>query len=208
MVRSIAIFSTALVAAVGCTRTTVSTAGGELGAAVPVNARRLPVGTELVVRTNDKLGGSANHVGDRFATTVTEPVIARNGAVVIPEGAMVFGRITGLHNAPSVGSESVIRLDFDRLRMNGRDYPFDAVVDEVKAPAVREETLKKAGIGALAGAGLGAIITGGHLQGLLTGGILGAAAGTVVSLGTDARRAELPEGTRMRLRSTRSVTFR
>jgi outer membrane lipoprotein SlyB len=77
----------------------------------------------------------------------------------------------------------------------------------VRPPALKNETLEKAGIGAVAGAALGAIISGAALDKILLGGALGAAAGTVISLGTD-REPELPEGTRMVLRTTRSVALR
>jgi hypothetical protein len=196
----------AAVAVGACARTKVQTAGGELATAVPPNAHTLSAGTMIEVKTNAKLGKD-NKVGDAFSARVDDAVIARNGQTVIPEGAMVYGHITGLRNAPKTGEASVIRLDFDRIAFNQHTYPFDATVTEVKPPSLSNETLKKAGIGAAAGAALGAIISGGDLDKLLIGGALGAAAGTVISLGTD-REPELPAGTKLHLRTSRTVALR
>ena len=138
---------------------------------------------------------------------MTDNLVAQNGQVAVPEGAMVYGHITGLKDAPHAGDPSVIKVDFDRIVVNGRSRSFNASVTKVEPPSLSNETLKKAGIGAAAGAVLGAIVTGGEFGGIATGGAIGAAAGTVISLGTD-REPELPEGTRMTLRTQQAVTLR
>lgn len=191
----------------GCARTKVSSAGGDVGTAIPATAASLPVGTELSVRTNSKISGKHNNVGDRFAVTVRDNVVARNGQIAVPEGAIIYGHITALKDAPHAGDPSLIRVDFDRITMHGRSHPFNATVTKVSSPPASSETLKKAGIGAAAGAVLGAIVTGGEFGGIALGGALGAAAGTVISLGMD-RDPELPEGTAMTLRATQMVKLR
>lgn len=206
MIRKLTILATAVATIGGCARTRVESAAGELGSAVPPNARRLTVGTMMNVKTNAKLSDH-NKVGDSFSATVTNVVMAQNGQTVVPEGSMVYGHITGLQNAPHTGDPSVIRVDFDKIAIRGHTYPFDASVTEVRAPATSNETLKKAGIGAAAGAALGAIISGGDLDKLLVGGAIGAAAGTVISLGTD-REPELPAGTRLTLRASENVNLK
>jgi hypothetical protein len=167
----------------------------------------LPAGTELEVRTNSKLSGKHNQVGDEFAVTVRNNVVAQNGQIAVPEGAMVYGHITALQEAPHAGDPSLIRVDFDRIMINGRSRPFNAAVTKVSAPSTSNETLKKAGIGAVAGGVLGAIISGGEFGGIAAGGAIGAAAGTVISLGMD-REPELPSGTKMTIRSTQAVNLR
>lgn len=206
MIRKLTLIAAA-VASVGCARTSVQSAAGELGSAVPPNARRLTVGTMIEVKTNSKLGSKQNKIGDAFSATVTDAVMAQNGQTVVPEGSMVYGHITGLRNAPHAGDPSVIRVDFDKIAIRGRTYPFDASVSEVRPPATSNETLKKAGIGAAIGGALGAIISGGDLDKLLVGGALGAAAGTVISLGTD-REPELPAGTKLELRTSENVNLK
>lgn len=189
-----------------CARTKVQSAGGTLAPVTPATARMLPAGSELIVKTNSKIG-EHSHVGEEFSATVTENLVAQNGQVAVPEGAKVYGHITALKEAPHAGDPSVIKVDFDRLVVNGRSRAFNASVVKAEPPALSSETLKKAGIGAAAGAVLGAIITGGEFGGIATGGAIGAAAGTVISLGTD-REPELPEGTKLTLRTQQAVNLR
>ncbi|HEY9228716.1 MAG TPA: hypothetical protein VIP11_18840 [Gemmatimonadaceae bacterium] len=207
MIRNTAILLAVASTLSACARTKVSSAAGEVGAVTPATARSLPVGAELEVKTNSKLSGKHNKVGDQFSVTVRDNLMAQNGQVAVPEGSMVYGHITALKEAPKAGDPSLIRVDFDRIVVNGRSRPFNAMVTKVSAPATSSETLKKAGIGAAAGAVLGAIVSGGDFGGIAAGGAIGAAAGTVISLGTD-REPELPEGTKMTLRSTQAVTLR
>jgi outer membrane lipoprotein SlyB len=195
------------VALAACATTKVQSAGGGLAGVTPANTRMLPAGSALSVRTNAKLSGKHNSVGDEFSVTVTDNLDAQNGEITVPEGAMIYGHITALQEAPHAGDPSVIRVDFDRIVVNGRSRAFNARVTKVEPPSLSNETLKKAGIGAAAGAVLGAIISGGELGGIATGGVIGAAAGTVISLGMD-REPELPEGTRMTLRTTQATTLR
>lgn len=189
-----------------CAKTKVQSAPGTLVEVTPATARMLPAGSQLRVRLNSKLSGR-DHVGDEFSATVTDNLVAQNGQVAVPEGAKVYGHVTGYRLAPNSDDPSVIKLDFDRLAFDGRSHSYDASITSVETPAVSNRTLKAAGIGAAAGGVLGAIITGGAFGGIATGGVLGAAAGTVISLGTE-REGELPEGTRMTLRTSRNVSLR
>jgi hypothetical protein len=207
MFRKAAIVLTVASVVGACARTHVASAGGDIAPAVPATGRLLPIGTDIEVKTDSKLSSKHNRVGDKFAMTVRDKVVAQNGEVAVPEGAMIYGHITAFKDAPHAGDPSLIKMDFDRIVVNGRSHPFHATVVKVSTPSASNETLKKAGIGAAAGAVLGAIVTGGDFGGIATGGAIGAAAGTVVSLGTD-REPELPEGTKMTLRARQAVSLR
>jgi len=207
MIRKTAVLLTVASVVAACARTHVSSAGGDIAAVTPATGRMLPVGSELEVRTNSKLSGKHNNVGDQFAMTVRDKLVAKNGEIAVPEGATIYGHITALKEAPHAGDPSLIKLDFDRIVVNGRSHPFNAHVVKVSTPSASNETLKKAGIGAAAGAVLGAVVSGGDFGGIAAGGAIGAAAGTAISLGTD-REPELPEGTKLTLRSTQAVTLR
>lgn len=207
MIRKLTLIVTAVAAIGGCARTHVQSAAGELATSVPPNAHRLTVGTMIEVKTTSKLSSEHDKVGDKFSARVDDRVMAQNGQTAVPEGAMVYGHITGLENARKAGEPSVIRLDFDRIEINGHSYPYNATVTEVKTPTFSNETLKKAGIGAAAGGVLGAIISGGDLSKMFVGAAIGAAAGTAISLGTD-REAELPAGTKLHLRTSQNVALR
>ena len=102
-------------------------------------------------------------------------------------------------------------MNFESISWNGRSYPFSAEVtnvdidleDRANIPGVA----KKAGIGAAAGAVLGAVI-GGDLKDILIGGALGAGVGTVISLGMGDVEAALPESADLTLRTTQRIALR
>src|SRR5688572_8190326 len=99
-------YSTCLIACLAaltaCSRSTkVSTAAGDLPSVVPATARMLPAGAVLEVDLDEKIGTKHSRVGEAFTATVDEAVIARNGATVVPKGAKVHGRVTGLHSGGS-----------------------------------------------------------------------------------------------------------
>jgi hypothetical protein len=200
-------------AIVGCAQTARVEAGGDVAAATPVNRNYLPVGTTMNVRLNQSLGTSSSHEGDAFTATVVDNVMAQNGAVAVPAGATVYGHVTGLHNSSIPGDRSLIRLDFDRINLNGRDYPLEASVASVDVQnqstgSSSGSTTRGAVTGAAAGAVLGAIVSGGELSKIITGGLLGAAAGTVISLGQGGTQSVIPAGSTMTIRSTQGVQVR
>jgi hypothetical protein len=196
----------------GCARqATVESPGDVDISAAPADARSLPSGTNLSVTLDQEIGTKSSKVGDTFTATVRDRVVATNGQTVVPAGAKVYGKVTGLDNSDRVGEAAAIKIDFERIEANGRSNPFYAKVTatnlETRGADTRDETLKKAGVGAAAGAVLGAILSGGDLDKILIGGALGAAAGTVISLGMGDVEGVLPAGTAMTLQTTRTVAL-
>jgi hypothetical protein len=197
---------------VGCARQTRVESGGEVElSATPVDSRTLPGGTTIEVRLDNEIGTKVSKVGDAFTATVENAIVAQNGTTMVPAGSKVYGKVTGVDNSDHVGEAAAIKIDFERLTVSGQDYPFNARVTATKLQSrgdSRETTLKKAGVGAAAGAVLGAVLSGGELDKILLGGALGAAAGTVISLGMGDAEAVLPAGTRMTLQTTQVVSLR
>jgi hypothetical protein len=198
---------------VACARTARVESGGEVDlGTTAIDARSLPSGTVMEVRLDQEIGTKSSKVGDTFTATVQQAVVAQNGATVVPAGAQVHGTVTGLDNSDHVGEPAAIKVNFEHLMMNGRTYPFEGKITatnlETRGADTRSETLKKAGVGAAAGAVLGGILSGGDLDKILLGGALGAAAGTVISLGAGDVEGVLPAGTRMTLQTTRTVALR
>jgi hypothetical protein len=197
---------------VGCARQTRVESGGEVElSATPVDSRTLPGGTTIEVRLDNEIGTKVSKVGDAFTATVENAIVAQNGTTMVPAGSKVYGKVTGVDNSDHVGEAAAIKIDFERLTVSGQDYPFNARVTATNLQSrgdSRETTLKKAGVGAAAGAVLGAVLSGGELDKILLGGALGAAAGTVISLGMGDAEAVLPAGTRMTLQTTQVVSLR
>jgi hypothetical protein len=213
MSKQLALALGGLIAVAACARNARVESSGEVAPATPVNRTTLPSGTTMNVKLNESLGTTSSHEGDRFTAVVSDPVMAQNGATAVPAGAIVFGHVSGLHNPTLPTEQAVIRLAFDSLSFNGRTYPFDASISSVNVQnqatnPTTSSTVRGAATGAAAGAVLGAIISGGDLSKIISGGLLGAAAGTVISLGTGGTQSVIPAGSTMTIRSTQTVTLR
>lgn len=213
MYRSITGIAIALLATAGCARTAQVESGGDVVTTpLPTNTSSIPVGTTLKVTLDQTLGTEQSKVGDDFTASVAEPLNTTSGEIVVPKGAVLHGKVTGLHASEHAGDQAAIKLDFDSLTINGQAYPFDAKITntdlKTQGGDTRNETLKKAGIGAAAGAALGAILGDASLGKIALGGLLGAAAGTAISLGAGEVQAVLPEGTPMTVQSTQMVALR
>src|SRR5581483_1827287 len=140
-----------------CARTAQVTSGGDVASATPRTANYLPVGTTFNARINQSLGTTTSHDGDQFSATVIDPVMAQNGSTAVPAGATINGHVTGLHNSSIPGEQSVIRLDFDNLIVNGTSYPFNGSISNVNVEkqstgANASSTTRGAVTGAAAGA--------------------------------------------------------
>ncbi len=197
----------------GCARQATMESTGDVAiSASPTDARTLPSGTTIDVRLDQELGTKSSKVGDAFTATVVNPIVAQNGATVVPAGSKIYGKITALDNSDRVGDAAAIKIDFERIEVGGTSHPLAAKVTatnlETRGADTRNETIKKAGIGAAAGAVLGGILSGGDLDKILIGGALGAAAGTAISLGMGDVEGVLPAGTTMKLQTTRTVGLR
>ena len=202
----------AVVATGACSRTTTVESGGDVAtAATPVNANSLPTGSVVTVTLDQPVGTKTSKVGDTFSATVSEAITASNGQTVVPAGSKVYGKVTGLQDSDNATQKAAIRLDFERININGVERPFEANITttqlQTQKEESRDETLKKAGIGAAAGAVLGAVIGGGDISKILGGAAIGAAAGTVISLGGGDVEAVLPAGSKMTLQTTQQVAF-
>src|SRR5687768_1179739 len=202
----------AIVATTACAaRSTTVESTGEVATATPVSASSLPTGSVVAVTLDQPVGTKTSKVGDTFSATVTEAIVASNGQTVVPAGSKVYGKVTGLQDSDNVGQKAAIRLDFERININGVERPFEANITTTQLQEVKEEsrneTLKKAGIGAAAGAVLGAVLGGGDVSKILGGAAIGAAAGTVISLGGGDVEAVLPAGSKMTLQTTQQVTL-
>src|SRR5690606_38873683 len=151
----------------------------------PVDASMLPANSLVTAELNHTLSTRTSRVGDRFTARVTETIRAQNGEIVIPEGAVINGTITGLAASEHAGDQALIRINFESMQVAGRALPSSAgVVDaEARLEGERRRAARGAVAGATTGAVLGAVIRGASLSNVLRGAAIGAGAGTVISLG-------------------------
>ena len=176
----------------------------------PTNTAIMSVGTTLRVRLDTDLSSKESRVGDRFTATVLDPQTY--------EGARVTGHISSIKKSGRVEGRTSMNLTFDSIETrNGsrgtmhaelvRVYDPDSEsskrVDEegtVESSSRGKQTLKRGGIGAAAGAVLGAIVGGG--KGAAIGLIVGGAAGAGSIAIEGSKELELPSGTELLIRVT------
>jgi len=157
---------------------------------------------DLDVRLQSTLSSESAKVEQRFdATTAAD--LTQNGRVLIPAGAVVHGVVSDVKPAGRINRAGSITLSFDRMTVNGRDYPMRGMATQIfESGGIREE----AGT-AGAGAGIGGIVGG------ILGGVKGAILGAVIGAGgaiaaTDGKDVELPAGSVIRVRLDSDVNVR
>jgi hypothetical protein len=163
----------------------------------------IPAGQEMDVRLQQSLSSETAKVEQRFAATIAVDLM-QNGRVLVPAGAVVHGVVSEVHPAGRLADRTgSLTLSFDRMTVNGRDYPIRGMATQVfQSGGIREE-VGTAG----AGAGIGGVIGG------LLGGVKGAVLGAVIGAGgaiaaTDGKDVTLPAGSVVRVRLDSNVNVR
>lgn len=175
----------------------------------PATVVLVPAGTQLRIRLNETLSSKEARASDRFTATVVNP--SRY------EEAKVTGHIRSISKSGRVEGRTTMSLSFDSIRLlDGRTGPMRAevlrVYDSDSAKNVDEEgrvqssgrgkqTLKRSGIGAVAGAVIGGIAGGG--KGAAIGMIVGGAAGAGSIAIEGSKELKLESGTEMLIRVNR-----
>jgi hypothetical protein len=156
---------------------------------------RLPAGTELDLRLEQRLSSRTARVEDRVEASVVESVVW-NGRTVIPAGAIVSGYVADVEDAERMQKDGRLRLEFDSVRLaDGTRASIRGRVVSIEERHTGRSTKKKAGLGALLGGVLGGIIEG--KEGALIGAVIGAGGAVVATKG---QNVELPEGTHLTVR--------
>jgi hypothetical protein len=168
----------------------------------------VPVGTNLKVRLNETLSSKESRLGDKFTATVIDPVRFNE--------ATVHGHIRSITKSGKIQGRTTMNLAFDSINltderhgvMHGyvtKVYGTDAArTDEeggVQSKSRGNQTLKRSGIGATAGAIIGGIAGGG--KGAAIGLILGGAGGAGSLAINGSKELKIESGTEMLVHVTR-----
>jgi hypothetical protein len=152
----------------------------------------VPPGSTLVVRINSALDSERSQIGETFNASLVEPLVVQ-GIEVAPVGSQVRGRIAQVNEAGRVRGAAELRLQLDRITVNGVPYSLATNEYQEVAESRGGETARRVGIGAGLGAAIGAIA--GGAQGAAIGaGIGGGTAGAVQVL-TRGERINIPAET-------------
>jgi hypothetical protein len=149
-------------------------------------------GTPLAVRLTTGASSETSHVEDVVEGELTEAVKV-DGAVVLPAGSTVRGQVAAVQPSGKVKGLASLLLRFSSLTTSGpSDHYQIAAQWGRQAQPTKGEDAKKIGIGAGAGAAIGAIIGGG--KGAAIGAAAGGGAGTGVVLATPGKEVTLNSG--------------
>jgi hypothetical protein len=176
-------------------------------------------GETFRVRMNETLSSKTARVGDRFTTTVTEPVYSTTGVVVIPTGSKVTGRVDSVTAAKKGGDPGTIGVSFVSVQLpNGATRAINGSLTDLDTKKAKSDNEGNAsgddrkndklifiGGGAAGGAILGGAIGGG--KGALIGGILGAAGGLLGERLTKGEDAQVKSGTEFGIYLNQSISL-
>ncbi len=176
-------------------------------------------GKRIRVRMNEELSSKTARVGDRFTVTVREPVYSTSGAVVIPEGSEIIGKVDAVTKAANKGKPGALDVSFVQVVLpNGTKRVISGSLTELNADDAKSDNEGTArgdrmkhrkviwyGGGAAGGAILGAAIGGG--KGALIGGLLGAGGGFLGERYTKGEEAKVESGTEFTVYLNRAVSL-
>jgi hypothetical protein len=176
----------------------------------------LPTGTAVKARLQTTLTSFSSKRGDAFTARVSEPVMIK-GAIVIPEGATIQGRVTKVSEPRRITGKPTIGIVPETVVLpSGERYAFDATLvdtDRGRGTDVDDEgrfkgaghdshDVKEVAIGTGGGMLAGGLI--GGAPGVLIGGAVGATATTAHWL-SRRNSAMLPAGTQLILELNRPM---
>ncbi|MCD9188340.1 MAG: hypothetical protein LUM44_18125 [Pyrinomonadaceae bacterium] len=176
-------------------------------------------GTVFRVRMSGDISSANAKVGDRFTTTVTEPVYSSTGQVVIPTGSTVTGNVDSVVPAKKGGDPGQISVSFVSVRTpDGKSRTINGSLTDLNTKSAKSDNEGTAsgddrkndkivfiGGGGAGGALLGAAIGGG--KGAVIGGIIGAGAGLLGERLTKGEEAQVKSGTEFGVYLNQSISM-
>jgi len=158
---------------------------------------QIPSGSRLTIQMIDSVDSETHRTGQVFRASLDEPLMHEDD-VVVPRGADVYVKLIESKSAGRMAGRSELRLELVRMVVNGRSYLLDSTEYEQAGASRGKQTATRVGIGAAAGAAIGAIAGGG--KGAAIGAAAGAGTGTAVQVFTKGQQVRIPSETRLEFR--------
>jgi hypothetical protein len=165
----------------------------------------LPAGTSLRLELQSAVASDSSNVEDTVRASLRQPVSV-DGKAVLPTGTEVVGTVTSVERAGRVKGLARVAYRFNSLNYSGERYDIRTNTLSHQARATKKKDATKIGIGAGAGAAIGALLGGG--SGAVKGAAIGGAGGTGVVLATRGEEVRLGPGADVTARLTAPVTIR
>lgn len=163
----------------------------------------LDSGTVLPITITEALDSKTAQPNDVFHATLASDLVS-NGAVVIPRGSPVMGRVVEVREAAHFKGAALLTVELTQVTARGRKVTLVTDTYSKEGAARGKNTAMKAGGGAALGAIIGALAGGG--KGAAIGAAAGAGAGTGVNAVTRGEQAQIASETRLEFRLQSPVT--
>lgn len=192
---------------------------GSTAKARPAAGLTVPSGTKIRARMESNLSSKVSQVGDNFTAKTVDPVYGSTGAVVIPQGSEIIGRVDRVQKAVKGGKVGEIDVSFRQIVLpNGTKRTIngsltDLSEDDAKSDnegTAKGDKTKHRKIIFIGGGGAGGAILGGAIgggKGALIGGLIGAGAGFLGERFTKGENVEVKSGAEFGVLLNQSVTL-
>jgi hypothetical protein len=158
---------------------------------VPVNIT-VPAGTDIEVQMIDGISSQKNTSGQTFRASLVSPIVA-GGVTAIPAGADATVLLAQSKGAGRIAGSSDLEIRLVSIQSGGQTYQVSTNVHQVVGKGRGRQTAVRSGVGAAAGAIIGAIAGGG--KGAAIGTLAGGGAGAGFQLATHGQQVNIPSET-------------
>jgi len=162
----------------------------------------VPAGVTLPLVLETAMSSATSRSGDRVVARLAEDVRVGD-KVVLPAGSELRGRVTAAVPSGRVKTRARLAFVFETLVLEGEEHSIATGPIDITAGSTHKKDAATIGIGAGAGAIVGAVVDGGKGAGI--GALIGGAAGTGVVLADTGKEVSLASGTRVTVRLTRET---
>jgi hypothetical protein len=159
----------------------------------PVTAT-VPAGTDIAVQMIDGISSKTNTSGQTFHASISSPVVVE-GKTLFPAGANATVLLAEAKGAGRIRGNSELEVRLVSLERGGKIYQVDSSVHEVVGKGRGRQSAVRTGIGAAAGAVIGALAGGG--KGAAIGSLAGGGAGAGFQLATHGQQVNIPSETEL-----------
>ena len=180
--------------------------------------RTVSANTVIRVRMNDEISSGNARIGDRFTTTVVDPIYSA-GVELIPAGSIVTGRVTSVLRASRKSKAGTLGVSFVSIQLpNGMTRSINGSLTDTSGESVNSDNEGEVrgksstkrnvvfiGGGAATGALIGAIAGGGKGAGIGAG--VGAGLGVAGAFFSKGKEAEVKRDTEFGVVLNQSISL-
>lgn len=180
-------------------------AGSTVAGAARDREITIPAGTTVTFELRSRVSSGTSQVEDPVSAVLRRSIVV-DGRTVVPAGAPLSGVVTNAKRSAKVKGRGEVAFRLTSLTAHDERYRIRSAAIARTAPGTKKADATKIGVGAGAGALIGALADGG--KGAAIGSAVGAGAGTGVVLATRGKEVTLSPGTRYITRLTSPLTIR